>query len=320
MKRFISFLVASLIVYGAASDADARPRRPKKDAEHYTFNQDRLADQLAAYRDRFDTVTLRDHLATTVSKGEGFCKLEWKGDRVDAVLAGDGDPHRVEIALPRGANVRELTAFAIGADGKTAEKFKEPSYETIGDTLLVVTVERPDAEPVVQIAYELEGMGISVDETFLFQPERPVLEGRYRFSIQRVLWQEASSAGLAWNFQAATQPNAWEPTRDDTPDFFTWAWRADDTIPAAPDAFRKPMAVTVTGFLPNALLASFESEELPDVAALEEVLAFQQRLERMMREQDMMEGASSIAAPPSRDTGPTSSSSGGAGIPTAQPK
>ena len=305
MRRSILMITSATLLAGAVAEADARPRRPRKPVEHYTFRPERLAEQTAAYRDQYEWTILRNTLATRVAAGDAFCRLEWAGRRIDVVFNETTEPHRVEIPLPRGATVEDVTAYAIGSDGKKAKKIKSPATELIGDSLLVVTVKRDDKQPVIEIAYDLEGAGISVDETFAFQPHVPVLDARYSFSVSRDLWQSAAAAGMAWDFQASTQPNGWTPKRDDTPDLFTWYWEEKGLEPVRPNRREKPKEVSVTGFLPNALLAGFSSDDLPDVRVLDDVLAFQQRLERLMSAGQLSDGPASIATAPSQPRAPT---------------
>ncbi len=261
----------------AVTEVDARPRRPRKQVDHYTYNPDRVTDRIAPYRDAYDRIVLEHTSRTRVTEGAPICRLQWTGRRVDYFTGAHSRDATFVFRRPRSADMSSLNVYLVDRNGKDAEKLEDVSA-TVGDSLIVVAL---DIEPpcVVDLQYELTGVGVSVDESFEFQPQWPVLREEYRFSVSRELWQKAADEGLAWEFSASSTPRTWEPKRADTTDFFTWYWAESNVepLPAGEPASRAK-TVTVEGYLPAPALAGIDPDELPQLESLTEILMLEERL------------------------------------------
>jgi hypothetical protein len=184
------------------------------------------------------------------------------------------------VPLPRGANVGAVDVHLIAADGRKGRKLDDPVFVVEGDSLLTVTVDELEGARVVELRYRFDGTGVSVDESFLFQPNVPVIAAEYRFSVSRDLWQDAADAGLSWEFTANTSPSTWGPERTDTPEFYTWYWRDTNILPVETHQIRRdPRRVGVTGYLPAPALAGIDPDDLPSIERFDAI----QSLEGLLR-------------------------------------
>jgi hypothetical protein len=279
MMRWILIVASLACVALTVVDADADERRRRRDVPYYTFSPGYLEEKTAPYRDRYSQVVALKELSTVVTEGAPICRLTWTGREVHVFLGAPSDTVPVAIPLPRGANVDAVKVWYVAGDGKDAREEKKASLSLRGDSLIVGTA--PGDSRVVDVQYTFKGTGITVDESFLFQPEWPVLSSRYSFSVARELWQKAADQGLKWEFTARTEPRTWRPARADSPDAYTWAWRSTNIDPLAPDdTTRVPLAVLVSGYLPAPVLARYDPEELPGIEALDEITRFERFLEQ----------------------------------------
>lgn len=272
MRPIVLLATAIALLCGIAVDADSRPRRPKKQVEYYQFPAGYIDEKVEPYIGTHDRVIVANELVTMVTEGSPICRLTWEGRRVDALL-GTKAPIETIIRIPRNATIDEVKVYLVDANGSDGEEVEKPILGIVGDSL-VVTVEDPGDARVLDVHYTFTGEGISVDESFLFQPELPVLKAEYKFSVSRELWQEAADKGLTWEFSATAEPRTWEPARDDTPDFFSWYWRDYSIEPLEEGSRATPRSIAVTGYLPAPVLAGYDPEALPDVNDLENILDF----------------------------------------------
>jgi hypothetical protein len=272
VKRLIVTATLLALSAGLVADADARPRRPPKSVDYFTFPEGYIDEKIQPYVDRYDRVIVSNELVTRVTEGQPICRLTWEGRRVDAVIDREG-PLEMIVPLPRGAELDEVKVYLVKSNGRDGHQLDDPKLGMRGDTLLVTVPDVGDAQ-VIDLQYRFNGEGITVDETFLFQPEIPVLKAEYRFSVSRELWQEAADQGLTWEFSATAEPRTWQPTRADSPDFFSWYWREYSIEPLDEEAQRVPRSITVTGYLPAPVLAGLDPDSLPNLNDLEGILDF----------------------------------------------
>jgi hypothetical protein len=279
MKRAIVVGLVAALVAGTLAEPEARPRRPRKSVEYYTFSAQHLEERVADYVGKFPRVIVVNEFSTKVMEGMPIPRLAWSGRRID-VLLEDVTSTVLEVPLPRGAQVEEIRLYLIEPNGRDGKRVKKPDTTVEEDTLRVKILELGEVR-VIDLQYRLEGAGVTVDESFLFQPDWPVLRSEYSFSVSRELWQEAANQGLAWEFSAQTEPRTWQPNRDDSPEFYTWYWRLNNAEPVDPNSsFTTARAIVVTGYLPAPALAGFDPEELPNLKDFEDILAFESRLQQ----------------------------------------
>ena len=313
MKRAPVIALQLVLLLLVAATLDARERRPKRQSNHFTFQPDRLQEKIADFREQYDRVILRNEFHTLVTEGEGICKLVWTGRRVDYIFNPGGDAaegHASEVALemPRGADLDQFKLYLVQEDGQTGAKTSDHEQYFRGDTLIIAIPDLHGAV-VVDLTYRFLGDGVTVDESFLFQPQWPQLDATYSFSVSRDLWQEAVDQGLHWEFNATTFPLTWDPARDDTPENFTWVWMRTNMEPMPENAILpNARRVDVKGYLPAPALAGINPEDLPELDALQALAELENQLrqaERMVRDQ-------------TASTGPSTESSGrSAGLPDA---
>ena len=156
-----------------------------------------------------------------------------------------------------------------------------------------MTIDELDGERVLELRYAFGGSGVSVDETFLFQPDVPVIAAEYRFSVSRDLWQMPPMPGLSWEFTATTSPSTWGPERTDTPEFYNWYWRDSNILPIETQKIRRdPRQVGVTGYLPAPALAGIDPDDLPQIERFDAI----QSLENLLRN-NLSDGLDGNTAP-----------------------
>ena len=103
MKKLILLTGLTALLVGSVADLEARPPRPKKQVEHFTFSPEHLEAKVEPYVGTYDRVILLNEFATQVAEGEPICRLVWTGRRIDTFLADDVSEVTFEIELPRGA-------------------------------------------------------------------------------------------------------------------------------------------------------------------------------------------------------------------------
>ncbi len=293
MKKILVLGTFLALALGFAADVETRERRPRRPVDHYTFDPEHLDKKIAPYRGRFDRVIILNEFSTVVSEADGLCKLEWSGRRVDYLLESSSATAEFTLDMPRGAGIDDVTLYLVGGDGKSARELDDPPLLMRGDTLVVLAPDLEDAV-VLDLDYRFVGNGVTVDEAFVFQPEWPLLDATYSFSVSRDLWQEAADQGLEWEFVSMAYPRPWDPERRDTPEHFRWLWHETGMEPVAEDAtIQTARRVEVKGYLPAPALAGIDPDDLPRIDALRELSDLEARLrqgDRMMREEGGVSG------------------------------